>query len=209
MDRLVPSPSSYRFTGDSTRALDPDLSPLTVGRAAGNTLAIPDPDMSRWHAVLELRGAGWVLTDVSTYGTHLRRRHRPEKLMKGTSVTLRPGDRLRMGSTELVFMSAAAEALDDDLTSPPPDLVHLPPKKYATMMELSRPLREGTGTVPASNAVIALALEISEEALRQHLKVLYELFDIPATGLTHTQRRAALANQWPRARLKGSGTAEG
>jgi hypothetical protein len=185
--------------------LEPDRSPITVGRECDSAIAIADPTVSGLHALLEHRGGSWVVSDVSRHGTEHRARQQPAVRLRGTSRTLQHGDLLVFGSTGFYFLRGAAQAIVPGGTPPPQSTkVPLTAAPYGVLMELSRPLREDPAAAPAANAQIAAIRFISVDAVRTHLKALYELFGIPAEGLTQTQRRVLLANQWWRAVLKGS-----
>jgi pSer/pThr/pTyr-binding forkhead associated (FHA) protein len=70
---------------------------VTLGRDASNTIALGDPDVSRQHARIVRTGRSHVLVDMeSTNGTSVNGRRVSE-------VTLRPGDRVLLGSTALVY----------------------------------------------------------------------------------------------------------
>ena len=72
---------------------------VTLGRDASNTIALPDPDVSRHHARIVRTGRSHVLVDMeSTNGTSVNGRRVSE-------VTLRPGDKLLLGSTALVYQA--------------------------------------------------------------------------------------------------------
>lgn len=73
----------------------------TVGRELDNTLPLPDPKVSRYHAqIINLDGA-WVLTDLgSTNGTRMNGLH----ITRGG---LAPGDFLYFGDTAVAVESAA------------------------------------------------------------------------------------------------------
>jgi FHA domain len=69
---------------------------LLLGRHAGCDVVLPDPSVSRRHAWLTFRDGHWVLRDLdSTNGTCVNG-ERVERCV------LAPGDRLRLGSAELV-----------------------------------------------------------------------------------------------------------
>src|SRR6185436_223550 len=71
---------------------------ITIGRLPGNDLVLPDDALSRQHAVITLGAAGFVLTDMqSRNGTYVG-----GKLLS-RPVTLRDGDRFRLGTLELRF----------------------------------------------------------------------------------------------------------
>lgn len=73
----------------------------TIGRELDNTLALPDPKVSRYHAqIMNLDGA-WMLTDLgSTNGTRMNGLHI-------TRAGLAPGDFLYFGDTAVAVESAA------------------------------------------------------------------------------------------------------
>ena len=72
---------------------------VTLGRDASNVIAVADPDVSRHHARIVRTGTSHVLVDMeSTNGTLINGKRVSE-------VTLRPGDRLVLGSTTLVYES--------------------------------------------------------------------------------------------------------
>jgi len=71
---------------------------VSIGRASDCSIPIKDRYLSRKHAEIIAIGATWVLKDLgSANGTYLN----------GTRVerdeTLKPGDRIRLGDTEIVF----------------------------------------------------------------------------------------------------------
>lgn len=75
--------------------------PAVIGRLATSDIVIDDPNVSRRHAELRRDDDGWMLVDLgSTNGSlvngKLARTHR-----------LRDGDRLTLGSSELIFRAGA------------------------------------------------------------------------------------------------------
>ena len=83
---------------------------LSVGRECDGVdedqrLLIDDPMVSRHHLEIRVDGAGHAtVLDVSTNGT----RHNGRRLQRAVSVALRPGDRLRVGGTELEYQGASS-----------------------------------------------------------------------------------------------------
>ena len=70
--------------------------PFRIGRAADNDLVLDDPSVSRSHALIHFTGGGYMLEDQGGRGS---------TYLNGQSVlqaTLRPGDRIRLGSLEFV-----------------------------------------------------------------------------------------------------------
>jgi len=73
---------------------------LTIGRAAGNDLVLPDPDrvVSSRHCVIEERGGEYVLLDISTNGTFMN--YEPGALGP-VATPLASGDVVQVGPYEL------------------------------------------------------------------------------------------------------------
>jgi pSer/pThr/pTyr-binding forkhead associated (FHA) protein len=99
--KLEPAPSAAAraqalLVGEGRRtALRSDRA--TIGRSRDCDVILSDPNVSRRHAEVVRDGDAWVVLDLgSTNGIKVngRRTERAE---------LRPGDRLTMGLTELVF----------------------------------------------------------------------------------------------------------
>ncbi|MBX3096734.1 MAG: FHA domain-containing protein [Fimbriimonadaceae bacterium] len=72
---------------------------MTFGRRDGNDLVLSDPFVSGSHGMIEADGTGVYLTDTgSTNGTVVN----DAKLTANQRTQLRPGDRIKLGSIELV-----------------------------------------------------------------------------------------------------------
>ena len=78
--------------------------PATIGRLSTNDVVLADPNVSRKHAELRCQGSRWALIDLgSTNGTLVN-----GKLAKEHS--LKDGDRLGFGTTELIFKMMGGES---------------------------------------------------------------------------------------------------
>lgn len=76
---------------------------VSIGRASDCSIPIKDRYLSRKHAELIAVGSGWMLKDLgSANGTYLNG-SRVER-----NELLKPGDRIRLGDTEIVFESSGA-----------------------------------------------------------------------------------------------------
>jgi pSer/pThr/pTyr-binding forkhead associated (FHA) protein len=74
---------------------------VTLGSAAGNDLVVPDPAISRRHLELIRTRDGWLLVDAgATNGVWVNGR-------RVARVVLVPGDRLRVGETDALFVAGA------------------------------------------------------------------------------------------------------
>jgi pSer/pThr/pTyr-binding forkhead associated (FHA) protein len=78
-------------------------SATTIGRDDGNPIQLPDPQVSKRHAVIRVNGTVWTIEDLdSTNGT----------TVNGAGVkrtVLKNGDRIRIGPFEMVFESSATD----------------------------------------------------------------------------------------------------
>lgn len=71
--------------------------PIRIGRGNGCQIHLSDPLSSRTHAIISFESGGWVASDAdSRNGTLVNER-------KITQVNLSHGDRIQVGSTELLF----------------------------------------------------------------------------------------------------------
>jgi hypothetical protein len=87
----------------STRTVEFDGRPLTIGRATDNRVVLRDGRASRHHARIDARRGSLVLTDLgSTNGSFVNDR-------RVDSAALGVGDRIRLGTTTMVV-----EAIDEE-----------------------------------------------------------------------------------------------
>ena len=87
--------------------LRPELPEVGIGRARENTLQLPDESLSRRHARIRLEAGTWLFEDLgSRNGSYVNSLevHRP--------VPLRPGDRIRLGGSELLVHAPAQPRAD-------------------------------------------------------------------------------------------------
>ena len=86
----------------TSRMIEFDGRPLTIGRAADNDIVLRDARASRHHARIDGRRGSLVLTDAgSTNGSFVNDR-------RVDSVALGEGDRIRLGTTVLVVEAVAS-----------------------------------------------------------------------------------------------------
>jgi type VI secretion system FHA domain protein len=107
---------------------------LTLGRAEGNDVVLPDPDrtISSRHCVIEERGQDYVVLDISTNGTFLNYMPQP---LGPTPSPLNHGDTISIGGFEFrveITAGLGAPAIDPyaNLAAPMMDdlLAPLPPE---------------------------------------------------------------------------------
>jgi pSer/pThr/pTyr-binding forkhead associated (FHA) protein len=117
---------------------------FTMGRDAGNDLALPDdPMVSYQHACIRHVGDTYVVEDLqSTNGTFLERELKVTRLT--SPQPLRPNDVIRVGSTLLVFDMDVAS--DNPPVTPPasePDVPPLAPEEPDFATDVLGQTKEG------------------------------------------------------------------
>jgi pSer/pThr/pTyr-binding forkhead associated (FHA) protein len=185
---------AFEEEGDARRfELHDALDRVSIGRGSGIDLQLDfDETVSQLHAELERLGRHWVVSDdgLSRHGTHLNGerisgRHR-----------LRDGDELRVGTTTLTFRQPPPEH-SGTLAAPtaaPPVEERLPPlteRQREIVIALSRPFAGESGyATPATNRQIAEETHLSVDAVKRHLRILFERFGIGA--LPQNEKRVRL-----------------
>jgi len=103
-----PAPPAEVAPGPATLTLDGEVhrltkSPLVIGRSKECDLQLQDPNTSRRHAEVRLEGSGYWLVDLdSTNGLQVNGR-------RTSRAKLESGDRITIGSTDIVFEQRPAE----------------------------------------------------------------------------------------------------
>jgi pSer/pThr/pTyr-binding forkhead associated (FHA) protein len=165
-------------------------SAVTVGRRTDNDVALAwDLEVSRVHAQLEHVGGEWAVADdgLSRNGTYVN----------GERITarrrLRDGDRIVFGETAVVFrMPEASGGWESTAAVRPADAGGpLTPVQRRIVVALCRPLKLSAYAAPATNREIAAELCLSVDAVKAHLRVLFDRFGLE--GLPQNQKRARLA----------------
>jgi len=172
--------------------LQPPSSPLSIGRGPANDICIDwDENVSRVHAELGCVGGEWTLTDdgLSRNGSYVN----------GERVTsrrrLRDGDVIRVGSTALAYHNPMSPGDGSTARSASlPTVAQLSPAKRRVLIALARPFQDRGGfATPASNQQIADELYLSVEAVKTHLRGLFDLFGVE--NLPQNQKRAKLVER--------------
>lgn len=161
---------------------------VTIGRDEGCDLRLElDPEASRLHAALERLGDMWVISDdgLSRNGSFVN----GERVMGRRR--LRDGDNLRCGGTILHFHEPLRPGHES--TRPGGSLIetHISGTQRRVLIALCRPLRDADRyALPATNRVIADEVFLSVDAVKGHLRVLFEKLGVEE--LPHTQKRVRL-----------------
>ena len=165
---------------------------IAVGRGSSANVALTwDEEVSRLHAELRRIGDEWALLDdgFSLNGSFVN-----GELVRGHR-RLHDGDTLRLGGTVLVFRNPAeAEA---SATAPAADLRHavsLSEAQRRVLVALCRPFKSSTAFVtPATNEQIAKELFLSVDAVKKHMRALFEKFGV--AHLPQNEKRARLVER--------------
>jgi FHA domain len=175
-------------SGQRILLLGPDVQRVAVGRSDEVELRLEDDEVSRLHAEIERIGGEWALSDdgLSRNGSFLN-----GKRVAGRR-RLRDGDELRFGSTVLVFRVPAASpdaatAASREGPAPPP----LTETQRRILVALCRPFHDGSQyATPATNQEVADEVFLSVDAVKGHLRVLFEKFGL--TELPQNTKRVRL-----------------
>ncbi|MEA2151247.1 MAG: hypothetical protein QOD69_3077 [Solirubrobacteraceae bacterium] len=161
---------------------------LTVGRKPESDIALGwDVEVSRAHALLEQVSDQWTLVDdgLSSNGSFINGQR-----VAGRQ-RLRQGDRLCFGNTQLLFRDPGPPESEATRREAASTAVALSPTQRKVLVALCRPLNDGSSTLPASNRQIADEVFLSVDAVKAHLRVLFERFGL--AELAQNEKRARLA----------------
>jgi pSer/pThr/pTyr-binding forkhead associated (FHA) protein len=181
--------------GDGTHhitVLAGDLERLTLGRRSSADLALNwDEEVSRLHAELVRKGGDWTLIDngLSMNGSFVN-----GEAVRGER-RLRDGDAVRVGATVIIFRSPKEQ--ESHVTTPSAQLrtiVNLTPAQRRVLLSLCRPFRDSVAFVtPPTNEHIAGELFLSVDAVKKHMRALFEKFGVQ--HLPQNEKRARLVER--------------
>ena len=172
-----------------------DLVPLgdriTIGRRPTNDVVLDwDSEISRVHAALERLGDDWTVVDDGlsrngsfVNGSRVHGRHR-----------LHDRDRMCFGNTYVIFRDAAGDRGSESTARAPdaPGAIPLSEAQRKVLIALCRPIVESTAAIPATNPQIAAEVFLSVDAVKAHLRVLFDRFGLG--DLPQNEKRSRLAS---------------
>lgn len=162
---------------------------VTVGRREQCDLPLSwDAEVSRRHALLEPVGDDWTLVDdgLSSNGSYINGSrvhgrqllHHRDTLCFGKTRVVYHGPRSGEGS---VTTARAADSAAG---------VMITPAQRKVLVALCRPIVEGTSSTPATNPVIAAEVISSVDAVKAHLRGLFDRFGL--VELAQNEKRTQL-----------------
>ena len=168
--------------------LSGELERLTLGRRSSADLALNwDAEVSRLHAELVRKGDDWTLIDngLSMNGSFVN--GEPVRAQR----RLKDGDAVRVGVTVIIFRNprdqeSQATAASADLRT----VVNLTAAQRRVLLSLCRPFKDSAAFVtPPTNEHIAGELYLSVDAVKKHMRALFEKFGVQHLPQNETRAR--------------------
>lgn len=163
---------------------------ISIGRDEGCEVHVgEDPEVSRVHAMLERIGGEWALLDdnISRNGSYVDGKRVLSRRR------LADWSRVCVGSTELIYRAGnAPRAPATRSTGGGAAKVYVSETQRKVLIALCRPVHELASQTPATNRQIAVEVSLSVDAVKAHLKVMFETFGLGA--LPQNEKRARLVS---------------
>jgi len=173
-------------------AIAADATQLWIGRSPSADVHLEwDPEVSSLHAQVQAVRDECTLVDegLSTNGSFVN----GERI--GGRRHLRDGDTIRVGQTLILFRNPASAAAESTaLSGDALTAAGVSPGQKRVLVALCRPYKAGAAfATPATNQQIADELTLSVDAVKTHLRALFEKFGVES--LPQNQKRVALVER--------------
>jgi pSer/pThr/pTyr-binding forkhead associated (FHA) protein len=175
------------------RVIEGGRGEIWIGRSPSADISVPwDGEVSKLHAQLEFVGGECTLVDdgLSRNGSFVN-----EERVSGRR-RLRDGDVIRIGQSRVLFRAPLADGAGES-TVVSTDLLGVAgvsPAQRRVLVALCRPYKEGAAfATPATNGEIAAELHLSVDAVKTHLRTLFEKFDL--ADVPQSGKRVALVQR--------------
>jgi hypothetical protein len=183
----------YRDSADEQQLLviGEDVDSLWIGRSESADLSLAwDEEVSSLHAQLEIVGMECTLVDDGL--------SRNGSFVNGERVSgrrrLRDGDTMRFGRSGVIYRAPGDSASETVLSGDALTAAGVSPAQKRVLVALCRPFKEGPAfATPATNNQIAEELVLSVDAVKTHLRALFEKFGVE--DLPQNQKRVALVER--------------
>ena len=169
-----------------------EVSELWVGRSESAEVRLDfDPEVSGIHAQIEVIGEECTLVDDGL--------SRNGSFVNGERVSgrrrLRDGDVLRFGRTGVLYRAPGAGGRESTVISADAlTAAGVSPAQKRVLVALCRPFKDGAAfATPATNQAIGEELHLSVDAVKTHLRALFEKFGVDQ--LPQNQKRLALVER--------------
>ncbi len=185
----------FRDGEDAQRivAFEPGAGELWVGRGPSADVRLEwDEEVSGLHAQIELVGEECTLVDdgLSRNGSFVN-----EERVHGRR-HLRDGDSLRFGRTLVHYRrpGTGTGAEETAIATDTPAAAKISPAQRKVLLALCRPYKDGASfATPATNQQIGAELHLSVDAVKTHLRALFEKLGVG--DLPQNQKRVALVER--------------
>jgi hypothetical protein len=169
-------------------ALGPDTWRVTIGRDPEADVSLAgDAEVSRAHALIERIGQEWTLVDdgLSRNGSFI---NQTRALGRRRLVD---HDRISCGNSEILFREPVIKTGDSTVSSRDlAPIFPLSPMQRKVLIALCRPVQASDTATPATNRQIAEEVHLTVDAVKAHLRVLFERYGLGA--LPQNEKRARL-----------------
>jgi DNA-binding CsgD family transcriptional regulator len=160
---------------------------VTVGRDPAADLPLAwDAEVSRTHALLEQVGRGWTVVDDGL--------SRNGSFVNGERVVgrrrLRDKDRIVFGATTVTYRETSGAITQTASAIDAPGTIPLTPMQRKVLIALCRPVHQSASAIPATNRQIAEEVYLTVDAVKAHLRVLFERYGL--SQLPQNEKRTRL-----------------
>jgi len=185
-------PFVYWYDADRVQhilMLGRDRARVTIGRREQSDIPLSwDDEVSRAHAILEPVGESWTVVDdgLSRNGSYVN----------GARVSgrrrLNDKERMCFGKTYVTYREPSSGGGSESTARAPhsPSAVPLTETQRRLLVALCRPIVESTSTTPATNPQIAEEVHLSVDAVKAHLRALFDRFGL--SELPQNEKRTRL-----------------
>ncbi|HEX2707189.1 MAG TPA: FHA domain-containing protein [Solirubrobacterales bacterium] len=174
-------------------AVEPGAAELWVGRSESADVRLEwDEEVSALHAQIEVVRDECTLVDdgLSRNGSYVN-----EERVHGAR-HLRDGDKIRFGRTAVLYRrpGEGAGAEETVIASETSTTAAISPAQRKVLVALCRPYKDGGSfATPATNQEIGAELHLSVDAVKTHMRALFEKLGVG--DLPQNQKRVALAER--------------